>query len=167
MGVYSSRRQPVSFFWLWRLKEEVRCTLITGKGSHRVLLQTTFTEKCFGKTHLSLCSMKNKQLNTSGPTNWGVKKSSQVDKVRTWTCFPVDTLARCEAKDGERDEQIWFDISQSSGKWRGYILSHTMSQPLMGQRSDALISLIDGLEAYNSPQREDDQENAGEGEEPE
>lgn len=47
----------------------------------------------------------------------------------------------------------------------GYILSHTMSQPLMGQRSDALISLIDGLEAHNSPQREDDQENGGEGEE--
>lgn len=40
-----------------------------------------------------------------------------------------------------------------------------MSQPLMGQRSDALISLIDGLEAHNSPQREDDQENGGEGKE--
>lgn len=37
-----------------------------------------------------------------------------------------------------------------------------MTQPLMGQRSDALISLIDGLEAYNSPQRGDDQENGGE-----
>lgn len=42
------------------------------------------------------------------------------------------------------------------------MLSHMMAQPLMGQRSDALISLIDGLEAYNSPQREDDQENRGE-----
>lgn len=42
------------------------------------------------------------------------------------------------------------------------MLSRMMAQPLMGQRSDALISLIDGLEAYNSPQREDDQENRGE-----
>lgn len=40
-----------------------------------------------------------------------------------------------------------------------------MTQPLMEQRSDALIFLIDGLEAYNSLQREDDQENSGEGEE--
>lgn len=39
---------------------------------------------------------------------------------------------------------------------------HRMTQPLMGQRSDALISLIDGLEAYNSPQRGDDQDNGGE-----
>lgn len=31
----------------------------------------------------------------------------------------------------------------------------------MGQRSDALIFLIDGLEAYNSLQREDDQETGG------
>lgn len=73
-------------------------------------------------------------------------------------------MAGCEAGDREREEQIGFDISWGSGEWKGYILSHTMSQPLMGQRSDALISLIDGLEAYNSPQRADDQENGGEGE---
>lgn len=60
----------------------------------------------------------------------------------------------CEAKDEKQGEQIGFDISSGSSKWRGYILSHTMTQPLMGQRSDALISLIDGLEAYNSLQRE-------------
>lgn len=71
-------------------------------------------------------------------------------------------MPRCEAKDREREEQIGFDISSGSGEWRGYILSRTMSQPLMGQRSDALISLIDGLEAYNSQQRKDDQENSGE-----
>lgn len=40
-----------------------------------------------------------------------------------------------------------------------------MTQPVMGQRSDALIFLIDGLEAYNSLRRGDDQENGGEGEE--
>lgn len=50
---------------------------------------------------------------------------------------------------------------RSPGEQRGYILSRTMSQPLMGQRSDALIALIDGLEAYNSQQRKDDQENRG------
>lgn len=44
----------------------------------------------------------------------------------------------------------------------GLYTSHTMTQLLMGQRSDALISLIDGLEAKNSLQREDDQENGGE-----
>lgn len=70
-------------------------------------------------------------------------------------------MPRCEA-NREWEEQIGFDISSGSGKWRGYILSRTMSQPLMGQRSDALISLIDGLEAYNSQQRKDDQENSGE-----
>lgn len=40
-------------------------------------------------------------------------------------------------------------------------LSHAMTQPVIGQRSDALIFLIDGLEAYNSLQREDDQEKGG------
>lgn len=40
-----------------------------------------------------------------------------------------------------------------------------MTQPLMEQRSDPLIFLIDGLEAYNSPQRANDQGNSGEGEE--
>lgn len=40
-----------------------------------------------------------------------------------------------------------------------------MTQPLMGQRNDALISLIDGLEAQNSLQREVDQENGEEREE--
>lgn len=35
----------------------------------------------------------------------------------------------------------------------------------MGQRNDALISLIDGLEAQNSLQREVDQENGEEWEE--
>lgn len=39
-----------------------------------------------------------------------------------------------------------------------------MTWALMGQRSDALISLIDGLEAYNSLQRGDDQDNGGEDE---
>lgn len=71
-------------------------------------------------------------------------------------------MPRCEAKDRQREQQIGFDISSGSAEWRGYILRRTMSQPLMGQRRDPLISLIDGLEAYNSQQRTDDQENSGE-----
>lgn len=60
---------------------------------------------------------------------------------------------------GERwRRQIGFDIRSCSDERRGYRLSRAMSQPLMGQRSDVLISLIDGLEAHNSQQREDDQE---------
>lgn len=71
-------------------------------------------------------------------------------------------MPRCEAKDRQCEQQIGFDISSSSAEWRGYTLRRTMSQPLMGQRRDALISLIDGLEAYNSHLRTDDQENSGE-----
>lgn len=57
-------------------------------------------------------------------------------------------------------------LVRGPGGQRGYILSHTMTQPLMGQRGDALISLIDGLEACNSLQRADDQERGAGREEP-
>lgn len=45
-------------------------------------------------------------------------------------------------------------LVQALASGRGYILTHTMTQALMGQRSDALISLIDGLEAQRSRQKE-------------
>lgn len=115
-------------------------------------------------TSPSVCSMKNRYLSTARGTSRRFRKSSQTEKVWTLTHVPEDVLTWREAKDGAKEEQIGFDFSEGIGEWRGYTLSHTMSQPLMGQRSDALISLIDGLEAYNSPQREDDQENSGEGE---
>lgn len=68
------------------------------------------------------------------------------------------SLQKCKAKGGKREERIESDIRKGSGDYRGYILSCMITQPQMEQRSDVLISLIDGLEAYNSLQRDNDRE---------
>lgn len=151
------------------LKREVGCTLSAWKGSLVYLmyfLQTTFNGKRsvakLALTSFSLCFKKNGYFNTSRQFQKKFTNRESVNFDMHPRRHPHAACQGVELKTEKREEQIGLDISSGSGERRGYILSRTMSQPLMGQRSDALISLIDGLEAYNSQQRKDDQENSGE-----